>query len=79
MMTDSDTSVREVQQLTLSVQSLAKALDISVRSAHRLLEDGEIESIKIGAARVTMRVPVASVKAYVDRMRTENAYVRSKS
>lgn len=78
MMADTDASVREMSQMALSVQNLAKVLDISVRSAHRLLEDGEIESIKIGRARVTMRVPVASVQAYIDRMRSEDAYVRSK-
>jgi excisionase family DNA binding protein len=78
MMTDTEPQVTEVAPLALSIRGVAKVLDISVRSAHRLVEDGELESIHVGKARVTMRVPYASVQRYVDQMRAENPYVRSK-
>ena len=52
-------------KLLLTVEDAAELLSIGRTNAFRLIKDGELQSVKIGARRL---VPRASVEAYVHRL-----------
>jgi len=51
----------------MTVADVADRLRISTRQVWRLIADGELETVRIGSRAV--RVPTASVVAYVARQR----------
>ncbi|MCH7837981.1 MAG: helix-turn-helix domain-containing protein [Chloroflexi bacterium] len=57
-------------ELLVSVEEAARRLAIGRSSAYVLIRQGELASIKIGAAR---RVPVAALSEYVERLQAEQA------
>lgn len=48
----------------LTTQEVAERLRISVNSAHRLAESGELSSVRVGRLR---RFRIADVTAYIER------------
>ena len=49
----------------LSVKQLCEILDIGKNTAYRLLQSGEIKSIKIGKV---YKIPKKEVRRYIDRI-----------
>ncbi len=49
----------------LSVKQLCEILDIGKNTAYRLLQSGEIKSIKIGKV---YKIPKKEVRRYIDRL-----------
>lgn len=49
----------------LSVKQLCEILDIGKNTAYRLLQGGEIKSIKIGKV---YKIPKKEVRRYIDRI-----------
>lgn len=56
-----------------SKSTAAKVLDVGETKIKALVRSGEIPSIKVGGHRV---IAVADLKAYVDRLRSEQAVGR---
>lgn len=56
-------------KLLLTVQEAAELLGIKRSKLYELLAAGEIESVKIGAAR---RVPQAAIEAFIEELRGEH-------
>lgn len=56
------------QQLLLTPESAAERLAIGERTLYRLLEAGELPSVRIGRSR---RIPADALVEYVERLRAE--------
>jgi excisionase family DNA binding protein len=59
-----------VQRMTYSVREACVAGNWSRAHMYRLLQSGEIQSIKVGKLR---RIPVKALEAYIDRLMEEQA------
>lgn len=55
-------------QIAYTVKRAAQVLDLGERTMWQLVQDEEIESIKIGRSR---RIPRAALVAYVNQLRAE--------
>jgi excisionase family DNA binding protein len=60
---------QNTERLLLRVREAAEALGISRSATYRLIESGELESVRIGHAR---RIPVDAVADYVGRLRDQS-------
>jgi len=57
-----------VDQLLLTPEHAAELLAVGRTKLYELLRTGELESVRIGAAR---RIPAAALTAYVDQLRRD--------
>jgi len=60
----------------LTVERTAQRLEIGRTKVYELIAAGELESIKIGAAR---RIPVEALHAYIERLRADQSRVEAAS
>jgi excisionase family DNA binding protein len=60
--------MNRVEPLVLTIAEAAEALRISRAKAYRLAAAGTLPTVRVGA---TLRVPVAGLQAYVQRLATE--------
>jgi len=58
----------QVNQLLLTPEDAAELLAVGRTKLYELLRTGELESVRIGAAR---RIPAAALNAYVDQLRRD--------
>lgn len=61
-------------RLLLNMHEVGDALGLNRAQAYKLLQAGEIESVRIGRRRL---VPLESLRAYVERLRAEAAAGRA--
>ncbi|SDX91440.1 DNA binding domain-containing protein, excisionase family [Saccharopolyspora shandongensis] len=49
------------------VKAVAEMFDVSVNTIYRAIESGELDALKLGTGKGTLRIPGGALNAYVEK------------